>query len=188
MDMVERVQLLAAGTTPELPPQFVRLKHERPENSKALEGIKVPTISLSQQPHLLVEQMSTASSEWGFFAITDHGILPELISRLQDAGRRFFELTQEEKEAYANNPGSGSMEGYGTNMIKNHDKKLEWLDYYFHLLSPISKVDHTKWPRNPPFYRLYLHVEINFFFFFFHLIFKGCWGLSWLNLDSYVYK
>lgn len=123
MDMIERVQLLAAGMTPELPPQFVRPEHERPKNSGALEGIKVPTISLSQHPHLLVEQMSTASSEWGFFAITDHDILLELISRRQDSSRRFFKLTQEE-EAYANNPDSGSMEGYGTKMIKNHDKKL----------------------------------------------------------------
>lgn len=59
----------------------------------------------------------------GFFAITDHDILLELISRRQDSSRRFFKLTQEE-EAYANNPDSGSMEGYGTKMIKNHDKKL----------------------------------------------------------------
>ncbi|XP_077250087.1 flavonol synthase/flavanone 3-hydroxylase-like [Tasmannia lanceolata] len=150
---VQRVQTLATNGLSVLPEKFVRPPHERPENSKALKGITVPTISLSLPHHLLISEVSRASKEWGFFMVVDHGLSPELINRLQDVGKRFFELPQEEKESYSNDIASGSMEGYGTKMVSNLEQKVEWIDYYFHLIWPTSKVDYTKWPTNPPSYR-----------------------------------
>jgi hypothetical protein len=38
-------------------------------------------------------------------------------------------------------------------MTKNLEEKVEWLDYYFHLMSPPSKVDYEMWPKSPPSYR-----------------------------------
>lgn len=151
---VERVQALAYGGLKELPAQFIRPAHERPENSKPVEGVKVPVVSLSQSNHdLLVKEIYEACSQWGFMLVTDHGISPDLIQRLQEVGQEFFKLPQEEKEAYANDPSTGKFEGYGTKMTKNQDEKVEWVDYFFHLMSPPNKVNYDFWPKHPPSYR-----------------------------------
>ncbi|TKY46507.1 Flavonol synthase/flavanone 3-hydroxylase [Spatholobus suberectus] len=150
---VKRIQTLALNHLKELPPQFIRPANERPENTKAIEGITVPLIPLTQPHHLLVKEMAEAASEWGFFLITDHGISQTLIQRLQEVGKEFFALPQEEKEAYANDPSSGKFEGYGTKMTKNLEEKVEWVDYFFHLMAPTSKVNYDMWPKHPSSYR-----------------------------------
>ncbi|CAJ1947666.1 unnamed protein product [Sphenostylis stenocarpa] len=151
---VKRIQTLALNhQLKELPPQFIRPANERPENTKAIEGVTVPLISLSQPHHLLVKEIAEAASEWGFFLITDHGISQTLIQRLQEAGKDFFALPQEDKEAYANDPSNGKFDGYGTKMTKNLDEKVEWVDYFFHLMAPPSKVNLDMWPKHPSSYR-----------------------------------
>ncbi|KAF7816885.1 flavonol synthase/flavanone 3-hydroxylase-like [Senna tora] len=140
---IEREQKLSFEEMKEVPPQFVRPVNERPENTKAVEGVSVPVISLSLPHHLLVKQITEAASEWGFFLITDHGISPTLIQRLQ----------QDQKEALANDPSAASFQGYGTKFTKNLDQKLEWIHYFFHVMAPPSKVDYNMWPQNPPSYR-----------------------------------
>lgn len=150
------MQTLASSQLKKLPSQFIRSENERPENTKAVEGVKMPVISLlsnSKPRNLVVQEISRASCDWGFFFIIDHGISPTLIQRLQEVGQEFFALPQKEKEAYANDPTKGIFEGYGTNMTYNPENKVEWIDYYFHLLSPPSKVNYNKWPQSPPFYR-----------------------------------
>ncbi|XP_010256287.1 PREDICTED: flavonol synthase/flavanone 3-hydroxylase-like [Nelumbo nucifera] len=153
MEIATRVQTLALRGLRELPAEFIRPANERPENSKAIEGTSVPVISLSQPTDVLVKEMSSACSEWGFFLITDHGISPSLIQRLQDVGEQFFQLPQEEKEKYANDPSSGMFEGYGTKMTRNLEQKVEWVDYFFHFIWPLSKINYAIWPQNPPSYR-----------------------------------
>ncbi|KAK6939837.1 Non-hem dioxygenase N-terminal domain [Dillenia turbinata] len=150
---VERVQALAYGGLHELPAKFIRPADERPENTKAIEGVTVPVISLSLPHDVLVNEIYKACSEWGFFLITDHGMPAPLIERLQEVGQEFFKLPQEEKEKYANDPSKGSFEGYGTKMTKNLEQKVEWVDYFFHLMSPPSKVNHDIWPQKPHTYR-----------------------------------
>ncbi|RDX78679.1 Flavonol synthase/flavanone 3-hydroxylase [Mucuna pruriens] len=150
---VERIQTLASNQLKELPPHFIRPVNERPENTKAIEGVTVPLISLSQPHHLLMKEIAEAASEWGIFLITDHGISQTLIQRLQEVGKEFFALPQDEKEAHANDPSSGKFEGYGTKMTKNLEEKVEWVDYYFHLMAPTSKVNYDVWPKHPSSYR-----------------------------------
>nr|AGE13752.1 flavonol synthase [Fagopyrum tataricum] len=146
---VERVQTLAShGKLHELPSHYIRPAHERPENSEALEGVKVPVISLSQPRELLVKEIFEASKEWGFFVIKDHGVSPDLIKKVQAVGVEFFDQPQEIKEKNSNDPSKGAFEGYGTKMIKQDDQKVEWVDYYFHLMAPPSKVNHDVWPQN----------------------------------------
>ncbi|XP_059630240.1 flavonol synthase/flavanone 3-hydroxylase-like [Cornus florida] len=150
---VQRVQALAHGALHELPEQFIRPANERPENTKAVEGMTVPVIPLSLPHDVLVDEISKACSEWGFFLITDHGVASQLIQRLREVGEEFFELPQKEKESYANDPSNGKFDGYGTKMTQNLDEKVEWVDYFFHIMYPPSKVNHDVWPKNPPSYR-----------------------------------
>jgi len=155
---VKRIQTLALNQLKELPPQFIRSANERPENTKALEGVTVPIISLSQPHHLLVKQIAEAASQWGFFQITHHNIPQTLIQHLQEVGKEFFALPQEEKEAYANDPSNGKFDGYGTKMTKNLEEKVEWVDYFFHLMAPPSKVNYHMWPQHPSSYRYIYHL------------------------------
>ncbi|XP_020221856.1 flavonol synthase/flavanone 3-hydroxylase [Cajanus cajan] len=150
---VGRIQTLALDNLKEIPPQFIRPANERPENTKALEGVTVPLISLSQPHDLLVKEIAEAASKWGFFQVTDHGISHTLIQRLQEVGKEFFSLPRVEKEAYANDPSNGKFEGYGTKMTKNLEEKIEWVDYFFHIMAPPSKVNYDMWPKLPPSYR-----------------------------------
>ncbi|KAL9687778.1 hypothetical protein QQ045_032185 [Rhodiola kirilowii] len=150
---VQRVQTLAHSKINELPPQFIRPANERPENTKALEGVKVPTISLTQPHEELVRQVHEACSKWGFFLLIDHGIPSDLIASLQEVGKEFFALPMEEKESYANDASKGQFEGYGTKMTKNLEEKIEWIDYFFHMLTPAQKVNHDFWPKKPESYR-----------------------------------
>ncbi|KAL6214952.1 hypothetical protein ACLB2K_014384 [Fragaria x ananassa] len=150
---VERVQALAFGGIKELPAKFIRLFHEQPQNSKAVEGVAVPVISLATPHEDLEEKVAEAAAEWGFFLITDHGVPASLTEELQKVSKEIFMLPQEEKEAYANDPASGRFDGNGTRMTKNHDEKIEWIDYFFHHIAPPSKVNYDFWPRNPPSYR-----------------------------------
>ncbi|XP_019055362.1 PREDICTED: flavonol synthase/flavanone 3-hydroxylase-like [Nelumbo nucifera] len=149
---VGRVQtLVSGGGLRELLARFIRPANERPENSKAIEGISVPIVSLLQPAEVLMNEISRVCREWGFFLLTDHGISPSLIHHLQDVGKEFFELPQEEKEGYANNPSSGKVEGYGSQIIGGKsDRSSDWIDYFFHLIWPPSKLNFATWPSKPP--------------------------------------
>lgn len=175
------MQALAISGLNELPAKYVRPAHEQPENSKALEGVTVPVISLAQPHDVVVKEVAAAATAWGFFLITDHGIPSPLIQQLQKVGHEFFLLPQEEKEAYANDPANGRFDGYGTKMTKNHDEKVEWIDYFFHLTAPPSKVNYEIWPKNPPSYRylfcFYLFIEFSVFFHCFDFSAVATWVL-----------
>ncbi|KAE8658984.1 S-locus lectin protein kinase family protein [Hibiscus syriacus] len=125
---VERVQALAfiTGGLKELPAKFICPPHERPENSKPLEGVTVPVVSLMLPHGVLIERVFEACTQWGYFLA---------------------------KEAYANDPSTGKFEGYVTKMTKNLDEKVEWVDSFFHHISPPSKVNLDVWPKHPPSYR-----------------------------------
>uniref|UniRef100_A0A7N0TMV6 Fe2OG dioxygenase domain-containing protein n=1 Tax=Kalanchoe fedtschenkoi TaxID=63787 RepID=A0A7N0TMV6_KALFE len=154
MNDVQRVQALAEGKIQELPPQFIRPAAERPMNTRALEGVKVPIVSLlSQPPEELVRQVHEACCEWGFFLLVDHGIPSDLLMSLQQVGKDFFGLPMQVKESYANDASKGQYEGYGTKMTKILDEKIEWIDYFFHVLAPAQKVNYDFWPKKPESYR-----------------------------------
>jgi isopenicillin N synthase-like dioxygenase len=142
-------------------------------------------------------QISSAAENWGFFQIINHGIPDSLIARVQAAGKAFFQLPIEEKEAYANeaqNPiGYGSKVGYSL----DGEVKLEWGDYYYNIMWPPARRDMSKWPKQLSdftyplllyvFVLLYVYIVFDsrlkvypkndFFFFqiFISNLVKNCW-------------
>ncbi|KAH9321471.1 hypothetical protein KI387_016110 [Taxus chinensis] len=156
-----RVQSLAMSGLNSIPAQFVRPFHERPGaiGSDGPSDLRLPLIDLANldvSGHLCektVSEIGSAAQQWGLFQIVNHGISEELIQRLQGVGKEFFEIPQEEKERYANNAAAGVLEGYGTKLAHNIDGKLEWIDYFLHMLWPPSKRDFKTWPNHPPTYR-----------------------------------
>ncbi|KAE9603910.1 hypothetical protein Lal_00001625 [Lupinus albus] len=150
-----RVQNVASHVNEAIPEMFVRSKTEQP-GVTTVQGttLQVPIIDLSNpNEEKILKEIIEASCEWGMFQIVNHHIPSELIRKYQDVGKEFFELSPEEKEKYAKDPGSQSLEGYGTKLQKELDGKKGWVDHLFHKLWPPSDINYRFWPENPPSYR-----------------------------------
>lgn len=157
VESLERERESNEGT---IPAEFIRSENEQPGittvHGKVLE---VPTIDFSDpDEEKLIIQITEASSNWGMYQIVNHDIPSEVISKLQAVGKEFFELPQEEKEAYAKPPDSGSIEGYGTKLFKEISEgditKKGWVDNLFNKIWPPSVINYQFWPKNPSSYRL----------------------------------
>nr|URX65359.1 flavonol synthase [Gymnema sylvestre] len=157
---VERVQYIASNLSKgseTIPSEYIRSEKEQPAIT-TLHGVmlEVPVIDMRSDgdEENLVRLISEASTEWGIFQVVNHGIPTDVISKLQDVGKQFFELPQEEKEVIAKPAGgSKSIEGYGTTLQKDAEGKKGWVDHLFHILWPPSSVNYRFWPENPPSYR-----------------------------------
>lgn len=152
---VERVQDIANLSKETIPEEFIRTKSEQP-GLTTVQGavLHVPVINLSDpDDNKVVQTVSDASRKWGMFQVINHGIPEETIRNLQEVGRVFFELPQEEKEIYAKPDGSKSIEGYGTRLQKEVQGKKAWVDHLFHKIWPPSEINYQFWPKIPPSYR-----------------------------------
>ncbi|KAF8404130.1 hypothetical protein HHK36_009010 [Tetracentron sinense] len=154
---VERVQAVASLSMlmDTIPSEFIRSEHERPGTTTFHGPVpELPAIDLSDQDQdNLVRLITKASEEFGIFQVVNHGIPVDIINKLQKVGREFFELPQEEKEAYATPPGAGHLEGYGTKLQKEIEGKKAWVDHLFNNIGPPSSINYNFWPKNPPSYR-----------------------------------
>ncbi|KAK7301323.1 hypothetical protein RJT34_12184 [Clitoria ternatea] len=153
---VLRVQTVASESKDAvIPAIFVRPETEQP-GITTVQGVnlEVPIIDFSNPDEgKVVQQIVEASREWGMFQIVNHEIPNEVISKLQNVGKVFFELPQEEKEVYAKVDGSDSIQGYGTKLSKEVNGKKGWVDHLFHIIWPPSSINYRFWPKNPPSYR-----------------------------------
>ena len=99
----ERVQAISSVSTDTIPPEFIRPETEQPGlttfDGRAREA---PIVDFSNtNKKTLVRSIADARSKWGLFQVVKHQIPSEVITKLQQVGREFFELPQEEKEVYA---------------------------------------------------------------------------------------
>ncbi|GAB2271538.1 Belongs to the iron ascorbate-dependent oxidoreductase [Dionaea muscipula] len=154
---MERVQAIASlsRSINTIPLEFIRSESEQPAITTVHgPALEVPCIDLNDpDEEKVVELIAKASEEWGLFQVVNHGIPNEVIMKLQEAGREFFELPQEEKEVYAKPPDSKDVEGYGTKLQKELQGKKGWVDHLFHRIWPPPVINYNFWPKNPPTYR-----------------------------------
>ncbi|XP_021900428.1 flavonol synthase/flavanone 3-hydroxylase [Carica papaya] len=154
---VERVQTIALSSQSKqtIPAEFIRSEKEQPAIS-TFHGPapEIPTIDLADQDDQnLIRSISDAAKEWGIFQVVNHGIPTHLIEKLQQVGKEFFELPQEEKEVYAKPSGAQTVEGYGTKLQKDLGGKKSWVDHLFHRIWPPQRINYQFWPKNPTSYR-----------------------------------
>jgi flavonol synthase len=154
---VERVQDISSSSllTEAIPLEFIRSEKEQPAITTFRGPTPaIPVVDLSDPDEESVRRaVVKASEEWGLFQVVNHGIPTELIRRLQDVGRKFFELPSSEKESVAKPEDSKDIEGYGTKLQKDPEGKKAWVDHLFHRIWPPSCVNYRFWPKNPPEYR-----------------------------------
>lgn len=155
---IVRVQSLVESGIRKLPNRYIKPPNQRPQTTTLLnplqEDINIPVISLQDlftgDESLLKATMASISSacrEWGFFQVVNHGVDPELMKRVRDTWREFFELPVEAKQLYANSP--DTYEGYGSRLGVEKGALLDWSDYFFLHFMPLSLRKQEKWPSIP---------------------------------------
>ncbi|XVF56390.1 hypothetical protein PTKIN_Ptkin06aG0116800 [Pterospermum kingtungense] len=154
---VERVQAIASSslTKDNIPTEFIRAEDEQPAMTTFHGPVpEIPVIDLNDHDQEnVIRLIANAAEDWGIFQVVNHGIPSSLIQRLQQVGKQFFDLPQEEKELYAKPAGAQSIEGYGTKLAKDVQGKKNWVDHLFHRIWPPSCINYQFWPKNPPSYR-----------------------------------
>ena len=154
---VIRVQSLAASGILEIPERYIKSPSHRTSLNNDVsqpQEVDVPVIDFqnlfSSDQGLCDEALRcvhNACLEWGFFQIVNHGVSHELMKRTCEVWHEFFNLPLEEKQKYANTP--ATYEGYGSRVGVEKGASLDWSDYFFLLLMPLSLVNQNKWPAIP---------------------------------------
>uniref|UniRef100_A0A8I6Y657 Fe2OG dioxygenase domain-containing protein n=1 Tax=Hordeum vulgare subsp. vulgare TaxID=112509 RepID=A0A8I6Y657_HORVV len=168
-----RVEALSMSGLSAIPAEYVRPQEERQGLGDAYDEAaaswsaagspQIPVVDVaafdaahpaSPASLAVVGAVRAAAEEWGVMHVAGHGIPEDLIDALRGAGTGFFRLPIEDKEAYANDPAAGRLEGYGSRLAGSagEDGKREWEDYLFHMLHPDARADHALWPAHPPEY------------------------------------
>lgn len=139
-----------------LPSQYVLSLPKNPLT--AVSRASIPTIDLSgldgaieNRRSSIIQLMSTACSEWGFFRIINHDLDISLMEKMLEAVKEFFDLSLEEKVIYASSDVMNPVR-YGTSLNTSKQHALHWRDYLRHYGHPISSTFHL-WPNKPPAYR-----------------------------------
>lgn len=102
----------------------------------------VPVIDLAGRQ--VVEEISAAATEWGFFQIVNHGIAQALMDEAVARTRHFFELPLEQKNAVRRtreNPWGY----YNNELTKNQRDKKEVFDFTVDGSDPIYQAT-NRWP------------------------------------------
>ncbi|XP_072983841.1 leucoanthocyanidin dioxygenase-like [Typha latifolia] len=162
-----RVERLASSGMEAIPTEYVRPEAERKDLGDAFEevkksaerGLQIPVVDLKGFDSddeavraACVEEVKKAATEWGVMHILNHGIPIDLIEKVRRVGKEFFDLPIEQKEMYANDQSTGKIQGYGSKLANNACGRLEWQDYFFHLIYPQEKSDMSIWPKDPADY------------------------------------
>ncbi|KAG0480115.1 hypothetical protein HPP92_010709 [Vanilla planifolia] len=152
---VERVQAIArlSARLDTIPVEFVRSEDEQPGSTTYHGPVpKIPVVDLGgDDREKVAAAVVEAAEEWGIFQLVNHSIPPVVVRELQRVGRAFFELPQEEKEKYAKK--EGTLEGYGTKLQKEERGKKAWVDFLFHNVWPLARINYAVWPTDPVEYR-----------------------------------
>ncbi|XP_010535843.1 PREDICTED: protein SRG1-like [Tarenaya hassleriana] len=112
------------------------------------------SLLLSSSPEELTKLRSSLST-WGVVQVMNHGMREEIVDKMQELSRQFFALPTEEKKKYERE--TGSIEGYGSDMILFDDQVLDWNDRLFLTTHPEDQRKLEFWPEIPVGFRETLH-------------------------------
>ncbi|MQL90733.1 hypothetical protein Taro_023322 [Colocasia esculenta] len=121
-----------------------------PSNPSDLK-IKLPVVDLADihtpnRAHVLAS-LAEACQEHGFFQVVNHGIPAEVIEKMIDVSRRFFELPFEERSTYMSADIVAPVR-YGTSFNQNRDGVFCWRDFLKLSCHPLSRTL-PLWPTSP---------------------------------------
>ncbi|PON56996.1 Isopenicillin N synthase [Parasponia andersonii] len=149
----------------EIDPTFIQDVDERPNLHTLphlLDDEEIPIIDLLAPPNDVVGQIGRACENWGFFQVINHGVPTELMAKVEEVGRRFFELPAEEKRKVKRDEfnAMGYHDGENTKNVR------DWKEVFDFLVEDLTLIpashepgDHelrtltNQWPASPPEFR-----------------------------------
>jgi len=153
------VKDVASSGLKEIPGEFRASWQVKKASTSNSNGQSIPIIDLAglhgENRSLIIEQIKTASEEWGFFQVVNHGVSPQLLDETFQEHRKFFELPDLEERLkkysiYSDKEMSqvAKMENETIRYPSN------WRDNM--VLNYAPNLDTQKWPTEPPNF-----IEVN---------------------------
>ncbi|KAE8673024.1 putative Uracil permease [Hibiscus syriacus] len=143
-----------------LPNMYILPISDRPNVDKeqpimAKSGLKSSIIDFAElqgpnRSHVL-NSLSLACEEYGFFQVVNHGIPIHVIRRIVDVSTSFFGLPHEERSKYMSSDMASPVR-YGTSWNQNKDDVFYWRDFLKLVCHPLSDVL-PHWPSSPMEFR-----------------------------------
>ncbi|KAJ9542650.1 hypothetical protein OSB04_029156 [Centaurea solstitialis] len=141
-----------------VPNKYVLPAHERPHNPLTTNAydandLELPVIDFAQlhgpNHAQLIASVTHACENYGFFQVINHGISSDVIRKMEDVCRRFFELPLEEREKYMSTD-IHSLVRYGTSFNQTNDSVFCWRDFLKLVCNPDA---YSQWPESPSNFR-----------------------------------
>ncbi|KAD6795006.1 hypothetical protein R6Q59_021086 [Mikania micrantha] len=109
--------------------------------------------SSSEQDNQQTElaKLRSALTNWGCFQAVNHGLSDSYLDNLRQVIKQFFDIPLDEKRKYFRE--TGSVEGYGNDMIYSENQVQDWCDRLFLRLLPEDQRKLRFWPQKPSNFR-----------------------------------
>ncbi|CAO2839456.1 unnamed protein product [Amaranthus hypochondriacus] len=138
-----------------VPNKYILPITERPNagnESHLKENIKLPVIDFAelQGPNRsqVLKALTKACEQYGFFQVVNHGISTDIIHRMTEVCKRFFELPFNERLKYMSTDMKAPVR-YGTSFSQNKDGVYCWRDFLKLVCHPMPDHFLSQWPSSP---------------------------------------
>ncbi|CAL5189459.1 unnamed protein product [Lathyrus oleraceus] len=142
---------------------YILSTEHRPNFSTFVEVDEIPIIDLSEtSQENLVSKIGKACEKWGFFQVINHGVPSDLIIKVDNEAKKFFELSMEEKKKLKRDACNAT----GYHDAEHTRKTRDWKEVYDFLVkdgiqTPSSDDPHdlglctqkNRWPQSLPHFR-----------------------------------
>ncbi|KAB1207842.1 Plant intracellular Ras-group-related LRR protein 3 [Morella rubra] len=163
-ERISRSFKMATATEPQLAlaPNFILPKDKRPQLSQITSLASIPIIDLNDEDiktggrgsSSLLEKISQACEEYGFFQIINHGVPEELCDKVMTATTEFFELPPEERAEFFSEDPSKQVRLFNYYLkVEGQEKVTMWSENFSHPWHPVDDFFAHQLPKNPPNYR-----------------------------------
>ncbi|KAK9911599.1 hypothetical protein M0R45_035495 [Rubus argutus] len=144
--------LCERGGLTRVPTKYILPMEERPNSAIGGEtNLKLPVIDFARLQGSSRSQelnsLAKACEEFGIFQLIDHGVEDEVILRMTDVSRMFFELPFDERSKYMSKDMT-SPARYGTSFNQTNDEVFCWRDFLKLNCHPLSDTV-PSWPSSP---------------------------------------
>ncbi|KAG6586126.1 Codeine O-demethylase, partial [Cucurbita argyrosperma subsp. sororia] len=146
-------------------------------------GVFLPTSS--PEPQVLDSELGklrSALAKEGCFQAIGHGVSIELLNKLRDFAREFFELPEQEKLKYSSSDEDNKFEGYGNDIVVSEKQVLDWNYRLFLCVFPHDSRNLNLWPQTPNAFRETLNEYVNNVKFVMEVMYKAI--AKSLNIDE----
>ncbi|CBI30803.3 unnamed protein product, partial [Vitis vinifera] len=163
------VQELAKKTLTTVPPRYLRPEQDPPflsDSSTTCSSIHAPVIDFNRlvsgdSMDSELDKLHYACKEWGFFQLTNHGVISTLVEKVKVEVQEFFNLPMEEKKKFWQQP--EDLQGFGQAFVVSEEQKLDWADMFYMITLPTYLRKPHLFPKLPISLRFFLSLFLSIY-------------------------